>query len=246
MKRFFAISLVGLLTACTSEQPLEFSYKNLHKLDKDLVQPNACLVINNNKTIFKKGHKNLSIDPFLGQEGYSTASVSKQNRPYDNQYENQSCKNPIELTRKIEVSSISYPSSCIHFQYAGNIYTGSTTSYNSWNDTITTDIHSRAIYNPIEYACVRTSYYIDIDFYKGNQHIGNIESGKWQNHRDMDDTINKFTRTFIDNVRQDYMDKVRQEQNKEQQQHCAACFDNSKTFFGNLRCSLRGCSPDEI
>lgn len=238
MKRFFAITSAFLLSACTGTERPMYVHENTHKLDKELDSGNVCFIIDNYTQTIKKGHKNLSVNPFLGQEVYNPANVAKKQMVYDTKYSNSDCKNPIKIKRQIEVSSISYPGTCYGAQYAGSVYTGSTSSISPYG-TITTRINSVPQYNTTAYSCIKTEYYTNIDFYRDKDLLGSIQNNGWSKYSDIDDTVWYFTNSFFEQIKADY----KQENRKE---YCANCFEKCESAWCRLGCSLKQCSPNEI
>lgn len=233
-KYYFII--LCLLCACTGPNLPTHKYTNTHKLDNVSEQSNFCLQIENTQTIYKKGHKNLPVSPFLGQEGYSASSVTKQIQNYETEYVNNRCDNPIKLQRQIEVTSISYPDTCYGATYAGAVYTGAMTNYYS-NMSITT-VNSTPIYNTTQYQCTKTVYFVNIDFYKGNSKVGSIASEYWSEYGFIDNTIRHFTNEFLTKMKNDIKANKK---NRETTNSCASCYKESSSFLDNVWCSLKGC-----
>lgn len=221
-----------MLSACAGPTMPTYKYTNNHKLDKVLEKCDSCLQIDNSKTTYKKGHKNLAISPFLGQEGYSADSVSKQSQKYEQEYYSDNCKNPVKLQRKIEVSSISYPDTCYGASYAGSVYTGATTNY--YGNMATTYIHTMPVYNTTAYQCMRTLYLTNIDFYQDKTHVGSIKSEFWSEYSNIDEVVGSFTSAFLSSVKND----IRREKHNDS---CVGCYNDGASVWKNIGCSLRGC-----
>ncbi len=202
---FFVLLLVG----CAKQVPV-YTYENAHIIDEALQGKDVCIIIDNDKTIYEKGVEKLSTNPFLGEEGYSAGNVEKSKREYDYAFVNDSCKNPINLSRKIKVSGIIYPGTCTESVYAGSVYTGSTTYssgygsasaignsvYGSYSGTSNTYVNSIPIYNTHRYACIKENYLTEIEFYKDKKYVGKIRNKYWDS-TDTDYTIDVFTEEFI-------------------------------------------------
>ncbi len=211
MKKIFFIIPI-LLTACTKPVPF-YTYENTHILDKQLAAENTCVIILNNKTEYSKGTKKLDSNPFLGDEGFSAGVVEKIERPYDYAFINKKCENPIELTRKIQVSGIIYPGVCAEQVYAGSVYTGSTTrttgygsanligntAFGSYTGTTNTFVNSIPVYNTHRYACIKENYLTEIEFYHNDEYVGAIRNKYWE-EQNPDETIDKFTEEFLEIV----------------------------------------------
>ena len=208
MKRHLLL-LPIVLSACSKTIPF-YTYENTHVLDEKLAQKNVCLIIDNKKTQYKKGTKELDSDPFLGNEGFSSSAVDKTTRDYDYAFVNDSCKSPIKLTRKIEVSGIFYPGTCSEKVYAGSVYTGSSTYSSgrasatlignnilgSYSGTTDTYIDSIPIYNTRRYPCIKEQYLTQIEFYHDSKYVGKIRNKYWSTS-DTDETIDVFTEEFL-------------------------------------------------
>lgn len=237
MKKIFLLSGLFMLSACAGIEPPKYVYDNSHKIDKKLNDDNVCFVVDIQNSTIKKGHQNLSISPFLGQEAYSPNNVKKKQYVYDAEYDNPYCKNPITIKRQIELSSISYPGTCYGSQYAGSVYTGATSNISPYG-TVSTRINSIPQYNTVAYSCMRTQYYISIDFYNGNSLVGNIKNDGWSNYSDIDDTIRYYTDSFFNEIQNDYS-------KKNQKAYCSNCFKECESIWCNFGCSLKGCNIDE-
>lgn len=238
MKTFLAITVAILLSACTGTERPMYLYENTHKLDKELDKGNMCFVIDNDTQTIKKGHKNLSANPFLGQEAYNPANIAKTQMGYDTEYSNSDCKNPIKIKRQIEVSSISYPSTCFGVQYTGSVYTGATSRISPYG-TITTQINSVPQYNTNAYSCIKTQYYTNINFYHDKTLVGSIKNNGWSKYNNIDDTIWYFTSSFFNEIKTEHKQGTRKK-------YCANCFDKCESAWCRLGCSLKQCSPNEI
>ncbi len=205
-----AIILVFIfLIACSRFVPA-YNYENTHLLDYTLQKDDVCVVIDNHKTNYAKGVQRLNIDPFLGNEPYNPNHVIKQRRKYNHNYENKLCKNPIQISRNIKVSSIVYPGICTQLVYAGSVYTGSSTYssgygsatafgnniYGSYSETSNTDIHSIPMYNTYRYNCIKEKYLTEIEFFINSKYLGKIENEEW-NEYNTDYTIDVYTDEFI-------------------------------------------------
>ena len=198
-----------LLAACAKNVPV-YTYENAHIVDDALREDDACIIIDNDKTVYEKGVEKLSINPFLGEEGFSTNSVNRSKRTYDYAFVNDSCKKPISLSRTIKVSGIVYPGTCTESVYAGSVYTGSTTYssgygsasaignsiYGSYSGTSNTYVNSIPVYNTHRYACIKENYLTEIEFYQDSKYVGKIRNKYWED-TDTDYTIDVFTEEFI-------------------------------------------------
>lgn len=224
MKKCIILSTLSL-SACailsnTSNVP-DYSYENTHILDNVIKNYETCIVIDNNKTSYKKGVKKLNSDPFLGKESYSPANVKKTKRAYDYAFDNIVCENPVEIYRKITVSSIVYPGTCVGQSYAGSVYTGGTTYssgygtasaigntvYGSYSGISNSHMNSIPIYDTYTYLCIKEQYVIEIKFYNGSKYIGKISNKHWTSN-DPDYTINAFTQEFIDLVNRENTNRI--------------------------------------
>lgn len=198
-----------LLGACAKPVPF-YTYENAHILDTILQTEDSCIVLDNDNTKYEKGVERLTTNPFLGDEGFSANSVKKTKRDYDYAFINDSCKNPISISRSIKVSGITYPDVCSEKVYAGSIYTGSTTyssgygsatrignsAYGSYSGTSSTHVNSIPVFNTHRYACTKETYLTEIEFYHGTDYVGKIGSKYWTED-DTDYVIDAFSEEFI-------------------------------------------------
>ncbi|MCM1225394.1 MAG: hypothetical protein NC548_64205 [Lachnospiraceae bacterium] len=233
MKSYVFILILLILSACSGPTFPSYEYTYNHKLDEELKKCNFCLHIDNSKTTYKKGHQNLSMNPFLGQEGYSASNVNKYTKEYEQEYFNDRCENPISLQRKIEVSSISFQDICYGSSYAGSVYTGATTRY--YGNMATTHIHTVPVYNTTAYQCVRTLYLTNIDFYNGKKNVGNIKSEFWSEYRNIDEVVRRFTSEFLLNVKNDIKNDRRREKVKDS---CNDCYKEDTGFWRSIGCII--------
>lgn len=208
MKQMCYVSLL-VLSACAKPVPF-YVYEKTNVLDQIVTQENTCLVVDNERTEYSKGTKKLDANPFLGEEGFAASSVQKDERTYDYAFVNTECKDPIKLTRKIEVSGIVYPGTCAERVYAGSVYTGSTTRssgygsasmignsvFGSYSGTTNTYINSIPVYNTHRYACIKENYLTEVEFYKDSEYVGMIRNKYWE-AQNPDETIDVFTEEFL-------------------------------------------------
>ena len=146
----------------------------------------------------------------MGDEGFSADSVGKTKRDYDYAFVNDSCENPVIISRNIKVSGIIYPGVCTEEIYAGSIYTGSTTyssgygsastigntAYGSYSGTSNTYVNSIPVFNTHRYACTKENYLTEIEFYKDSEYVGKIR-GKYWTEDDTDYVIDVFSEEFL-------------------------------------------------
>lgn len=203
------IFFVLVLGACAKQVPV-YTYENAHIIDEALQGDDVCIIIDNDKTNYEKGVERLSTNPFLGEEGYSADFINKSKREYDYAFVNDTCKNPINISRNIKVSGIVYPGTCTERVYAGSVYTGSTTYssgygsanmignsvFGSYSGTSNTYVNSIPVYNTHRYACIKENYLTEIEFYKDKKYLGKIRNKYWDD-TDADYTIDVFTEEFI-------------------------------------------------
>ena len=207
MKKIIIICVL-CLPCCVRQNvdtPNEYLYITTHKIDKEITQENSCINIDNSKSKYKTGYKHLSQSPFVDGSSFSRNDVTKTDKGnYGHYYDNNSCTNPINISRNIEVSSISYPGTCVRTEYAGQYsfgsYTNTQYTYNSLNNSIdsssTTFNDSMPMFNYIPYDCIKTRNLVTIDFYKDFTYLGHIEDKHWS-EKNTDKTIEYLTHEFI-------------------------------------------------
>lgn len=193
MKKLIILICGISLAGCAGSKMPPYRYENNHVLDDEL-NNKMCMVIDNKSTIYMKGHKSLPSNPFTGNEPLDTNSVEKSEKPCEYDYKNDKCKNPINIRREIEVSSVSFPVTCVDKNYAGSVYTGGVT--NHYGNTSYTSISSMPVYNNSYYQCTRVDSVVTIQFYKDKTLLGFIGNRRWET-QDINKTIDSFTKEFM-------------------------------------------------
>lgn len=200
-------SLLDKITAennCTDQcyTDDDYEYKNTHKIDKFLKNNfDTCIIFN--KTEYQTGFKKLTQNPFKNEDpfstnnGYSTSKINLIPRNYDNDFNNYNCEKPINIKRKINIYSVSVPDYCIKSEYAGSIYTNSTSTYNSYSNSMNTYNSSMPIYNYDSVPCIKTYFLTELKFYKGEEYLGIIKDKLWTMN-DYKETINYYSYKFRD------------------------------------------------
>jgi hypothetical protein len=206
MKKLLSIICIFLYgCAGTSEHTYKYEIKDF--FNTKIKKNNTCIMIDNEKTIYERGTKMLSVNPFVGEEGYSASKVEKEKHAYNHNYNNENCENPIYITRQISISGLIYPDTCNGTQYAGSIPMGGNTyTYGNnyggfyYGNSIT-NTYNIPIYNSYNYSCTQARYFTQIKFFEGKKYIGKIEDEYW-NSDNTDETIETLTKTFISKLEQ--------------------------------------------